>query len=199
MDRIELQSKEFDAAERFAQALGNLPCVVDDDYPAMRSQYEGAAYSLLRAMKANGRFDQIADKGELTCQSDLTLEQIISTNARRCEAWHKGDKPWSIERWITATVGEGGELMEVVLTSAVMMSLGRLANDAKKLFRAEDGSVGILKGETIESLRYEIAKEWADVMLYMLLMAHYSRINASAAIREVFNAKSEQLGFVERL
>lgn len=115
--------------------------------------------------------------------TDLTLEHIIAVNATRCEAWHKGDQPWTAERWITATVGEFGEM----------------ANNVKKLFRASDGSVGILKGETIEHLQKEIAKEWADTMLYMLLFAHYQGIDASESIREVFNAKSEQLGFEERL
>lgn len=132
-------------------------------------------------------------------EASLTLRHIAEVNKRRCEAWHQGDKPWTIERWITATVGEHGELTEVVLTAAVGMALGRLANDAKKLFRAEDGSVGILKGETIESLRAKIAKEWADVMLYMILLATYSKIDMDGSIRSVFNAKSEQLGFEERL
>jgi NTP pyrophosphatase (non-canonical NTP hydrolase) len=131
--------------------------------------------------------------------SDLTLEYIVAVNAKRCEAWHQGDKPWTIERWITATVGELGELTEVVLLSLVTSAMGRMANDAKKIFRAEDGSIGILKGETLDNLRKEVSKEWADVMLYMLLLAYYSRINPSEAIREVFNAKSEQLGFEERL
>lgn len=114
---------------------------------------------------------------------DLTLEHIVTINAKRCEAWHKGEQPWTAERWITAIVGE----------------LGEMANVTKKIFRAEDGSVGILKGETLESLREEEGKEWADTMLYMLLFAHYRGIDPSEAIRKVFNAKSEQLGFKERL
>jgi NTP pyrophosphatase (non-canonical NTP hydrolase) len=115
--------------------------------------------------------------------TDHTLEHIMEVNMRRCEAWHKSDQPWSNERWITAIVGE----------------LGELANNVKKIFRAEDGSVGILKGETVESLRAEIGKEWADTMLYMLLFAGHNNIDPFTAIADVFNAKSEQLGFEERL
>lgn len=31
----------------------------------------------------------------------LTLEKIVEINLQRCEAWHKGDQPWTPERWIT--------------------------------------------------------------------------------------------------
>lgn len=114
---------------------------------------------------------------------ELTLSHIMMINMQRCEAWHQGDEPWSPERWVTAIVGE----------------LGEMANITKKLFRARDGSVGILGGVTIEELEKEQAKEWADTMLYMLLFAGYQQIDPMEALREVFNAKSEQLGFEQRL
>jgi NTP pyrophosphatase (non-canonical NTP hydrolase) len=113
----------------------------------------------------------------------LTLKDIVDINMRRCEKWHVGDQPWTAERWITAIVGE----------------LGEMANVRKKIFRAEDGSTGILKGETLESLKYEEKKEWADTMLYMLLFAGHMGWDPEEAIRDVFNRKSEQLGFEERL
>lgn len=113
----------------------------------------------------------------------LDLDHLLKINLQRCEAWHKGDEPWTPERWITAIVGE----------------LGEMANNVKKEFRAKDGSVGILKGESLENLHEEIEKEWADTMLYMILFAGYNNINPSEAIRKVFNAKSEQLRFKERL
>lgn len=115
--------------------------------------------------------------------TDLTLEHLLEVNWKRCLAWHQDDNPWTDERWITAIVGE----------------LGELANNIKKEFRAKDGSIGILKGETLETLNEEIEKEWADTMLYMILFAANRGIKPSEAIRKVFNAKSEQLGFVERL
>jgi NTP pyrophosphatase (non-canonical NTP hydrolase) len=114
---------------------------------------------------------------------ELTLEQIAEINDRRCAKWHQSDKPWTPERWVTAIVGE----------------LGEMANITKKLFRAADGSVGILNGQTIEELQHEEEKEWADTMLYMILFASARGFDMSGAIREVFNAKSEQLGFEERL
>lgn len=113
----------------------------------------------------------------------LSLSDIVEINMQRCEEWHKGDEPWTPERWITAIAGEFGEM----------------ANITKKLFRARDGSVGILNGQSIEELEKEEAKEWADTMLYMLLFAGYKGFDPEEAIRTVFNAKSEQLGFSQRL
>lgn len=59
MDRLELQRKEFDAADAFAKALQthNHTPVVDNDYPEVRHNYEGALAGFIEAMKINGRFD----------------------------------------------------------------------------------------------------------------------------------------------
>lgn len=122
----------------------------------------------------------------------LTLEEIAETNDARCRHWHKeGD--WTDERWFTATAGEFGEM---ALAAIKFLYIG---NQVKKEFRAKEGSPGILKGETLESLNQEIEDEWADVMLYMILFAAHRKISMSAAIRRVFNRKSEQLGLKEWL
>lgn len=113
----------------------------------------------------------------------LTLEQMQDIIWKRTQTWHQNDKPWLDERWVTAITGE----------------LGEMANNVKKLFRAQDGCVGILKGETIDGLQSEIDREWADVMIYMLAYAAYRHIRPTAMIRAMFNAKSEQLGFEERM
>jgi len=58
LKRMELQSKEFAAANEFSKALKNhnQVAVIDDDYPEVRHRYEGALAELLKAMKDNGRF-----------------------------------------------------------------------------------------------------------------------------------------------
>lgn len=136
-----------------------------------------SASELMRA-----EIEQMDQDAGLT-NEPLTLEYIARINDKRCAAWHKGEEPWTPERWVTAIVGE----------------LGEMANITKKLFRARDGSVGILNGVTVEELAAEEEKEWADTMLYMILFASARGFNMSEAIRSVFNAKSEQLGFEERL
>lgn len=57
MNDMELQRAEFDAADEFAKQLTrhNRTPVVDDDYPEVRSAYEGALHRFIRAMQANGR------------------------------------------------------------------------------------------------------------------------------------------------
>jgi len=172
---MQAQKDEFDAAYELSKAYDGLAPIVDDDYPETRHRYEGAVKTFLKACKANGRYIQV--------HTIDSLDHIMELNLARCEEWHKGDQPWTAERWITAIVGE----------------LGEMANNVKKLFRASDGSVGILKGETPEKLQEEIEKEWADTMLYMLLFAGYNNIHPFSAIAKVFNAKSEQLGFEQRL
>ena len=59
MKQMKLQNAEFDAAARFGETLRahNMTAVVDDDYPEVRHHYESALADLLRAMKANGRFE----------------------------------------------------------------------------------------------------------------------------------------------
>lgn len=56
-DRIALQNAEFSAMDDLAEQWRrlSLTAVVDDDYPAVRFEYEGALQSFLAACKANGR------------------------------------------------------------------------------------------------------------------------------------------------
>lgn len=55
---MNLQSKEFDAAENLAKLLKTLQCtpVIDDDYPRVRHEYESALADFIQSMKDNGRF-----------------------------------------------------------------------------------------------------------------------------------------------
>lgn len=129
---------------------------------------------------------------DVKLSGQLTLEEIAEVNNERKLAWHK-EGEWTDERWFTATAGEFGELGLAALKFLFM------GNQVKKEFRAKEGSPGILKGETLESLDAEIEDEWADVMLYMILFASARGIKMSEALRRVFNRKSEQLGLPHRL
>lgn len=57
-NKMLMQSKEFDAASKFAEQLRrhNQTAVVDDDYPQVRHEYEGALCAFIEAMANNGRF-----------------------------------------------------------------------------------------------------------------------------------------------
>jgi hypothetical protein len=56
--RIAYQTAEFDAVEKLAEQYRrlSLTAVVDDDYPAVRHDYENALKALLEACAYNGRF-----------------------------------------------------------------------------------------------------------------------------------------------
>lgn len=55
LTRLDLQSREFDKLRLLATAFGNLPAVVDDDYPKMRQLYEAALSNFIVALRNNGR------------------------------------------------------------------------------------------------------------------------------------------------
>lgn len=112
----------------------------------------------------------------------MDLEHIAETSAARCERWHEGGvDAWTPEKWVTAIVGE----------------LGEMANVTKKMFRIRDGMIG--SALSLEQLAEMEADEWADTVHYLILFAVARKIDMSAALRRVFNRKSEELGFPERL
>lgn len=112
----------------------------------------------------------------------ITFEKLLSINVSRCAKWHEnGVDDWTPEKWITAIVGE----------------LGEMANVTKKLFRIRDGMIG--SKLSVAELEQMEADEWGDTVLYLILFAAARRIHPTEALRRVFNRKSEELGFEERI
>ncbi len=119
----------------------------------------------------------------------LTIRQMLDVNVARCNRWHSV-RSWSPLEWAGAMAGEAGEA----------------CNAAKKLKRVEDRIPNINEEgrhlATKEAARKHILREVADTFIYGVLLA--SRCEATgeeleAIIREVFNKKSEEYGFPERL
>lgn len=116
----------------------------------------------------------------------IDLIALQALNVERAKRWH-GEEQWSALEWAGAMCGEAGEA----------------ANAAKKLKRLEVNMMHIdkraMSPETIEQLRDHVAKEAADTILYaVLLIAHVGR-STEDSIRDVFNTKSIEYGFPERL
>lgn len=109
----------------------------------------------------------------------MELERFSRVNRERCESPdgfnHKLDS-WSLSDWFTAILGE----------------LGEAANVAKKLNRVRDGIPG--NKETEGELRAKLARELADTFIYLDLLSQSAGVDLPAAVVEVFNAKSEQIG-----
>lgn len=118
----------------------------------------------------------------------LTIKQIIEAGVSRANRWHKGGlQDWSPLEWAGAMAGEAGEA----------------CNAAKKLKRIEDGIANINEGDRSlvdrDKAAHQVTKEVADTILYGILLAARVGGDLNAALIEVFNKKSEEYGFPERL
>lgn len=110
----------------------------------------------------------------------MTLEQMQAINAARSARWMAGSPGWT-------TLEVAGELAGEV---------GELANVCKKLRRSEMGVPGNKVSDDV--LREQARAEMGDVLIVLMLVASKLDVNLAEAARDVFNAKSEQMGFPER-
>lgn len=119
----------------------------------------------------------------------LTISDIHKANLTRVLRWHpEGLQCWSPLEWAGAMAGEAGEA----------------CNAAKKLWRIKQGviNINLEKGRSLTELdqaHTAIAKEVADTIIYGLLLMAAIGKEPEDVIREVFNKKSEEYGFPERL
>jgi len=121
----------------------------------------------------------------------MRLSTIVDTSLARANRWHpQGIDEWSALEWSAAMAGEAGEA----------------CNAAKKLRRLELGIESRNEPDRhyrdTQAARLAIAKEAADTILYALLLMNrvgLSGEDVERAIANVFNAKSEEYGFPERL
>lgn len=122
---------------------------------------------------------------------DLTLGHVMRINRIRADKWHDGSiHNWTSLEWAGAMCGEAGEA----------------ANAAKKLKRVIDNLKTINEGARhlpdIASAQTAVTKEVCDTILYALLLANSVGCmpeEFEKVFREVFNKKSEEYGFDERL
>lgn len=121
-----------------------------------------------------------------TTQEETTMDLALfsNTNRQRCQApegFNHKLSDWSLSDWFMATMGE----------------LGEAANVAKKLNRVRDGIPG--NKESPFQLRDQLARELADTFIYLDLLAQAAGIDLAHAVRDTFNAKSEQIGAPHRI
>lgn len=114
----------------------------------------------------------------------MNLQEFSQQNRKRCESpegFSHSLRSWSTSDWFTAVMGE----------------LGEAANVAKKLNRVRDGITG--NDETPDELRRKLGRELADTFIYLDLLAQSVGVNLSEVVPQVFDAKSEKIGYPERL
>jgi len=119
----------------------------------------------------------------------MDINNLFDVNVSRAQRWHpEGIEQWSALEWAGAMAGESGEA----------------ANAAKKLKRLET-QIASINGEErhfrdITTAQRAVAQETADTIIYgLLLMARVGITDPAQVIREVFNRKSEEYGFPERM
>ena len=119
----------------------------------------------------------------------MEINELFAKNVERCNRWHPGGiDEWSPLEWAGAMCGEAGEA----------------ANAAKKLKRVEARLQNInAPGRSlidVDTARVKVAEEVADTILYgLLLMARVGISNPEEILAKVFNVKSEEYGFPERI
>src|SRR3990167_972856 len=125
----------------------------------------------------------------LDAGSKQFFQQLFDVSLERNKKWMPLEA-WSNFEWAGALAGEAGEAL----------------NAAKKLSRLEHKVASINEpGRHFEdeaAAKKQIAKEYADVLLYMplaLARLGVTREEFEMIVREVFNRKSEEYGFIERL
>lgn len=120
---------------------------------------------------------------------NLTIKELIEANASRVRRWHPGGiHDWTPLEWAGAMAGETGEA----------------CNAAKKLKRLTDG----IESRNTDPARHftkeldargQVAKEVADAIIYGVLLVQSVDLDLEVALAEVFNAKSKEYGFPERI
>ena len=105
--------------------------------------------------------------------NDFSLEKLRDLNTQRCEKYFPGCKDWTLADWSNALAGEVGELCNLI----------------KKIRR----------GDKIE--RRAIAEEFADVIIYVDILASQFNLDLDKIIVHKFNKVSKRvfcpLKFVE--
>jgi NTP pyrophosphatase (non-canonical NTP hydrolase) len=120
----------------------------------------------------------------------IGLVELQRLNVERAKRWHThgGLGEWSPLEWAGAMAGEAGEA----------------CNAAKKLKRLESDIANIDNrivggAESVERYSRDVAKEVADTIIYGVLLCARVGVDVESVVREVFNRKSEEYGFPERL
>ncbi len=110
----------------------------------------------------------------------LTFDQFSQLNLERCQSdqgFNHKISSWSLSDWFLAVIGE----------------IGEAANIGKKLNRVIDGIPG--NKETPEELELSLRQELADAFIYLDLLCQSQGFRIGDVVMEVFDAKSEQIGY----
>lgn len=124
-------------------------------------------------------------------KTGLTITEIENAAISRAEKWHVGGlTDWSPLEWAGAMAGEAGEACNAA------KKLKRITDEIANINNNEDRPFALTDRVSVEE---HLAKEVADTILYAVLVCARIGIPLEPVIIEVFNKKSEEYGFSERL
>lgn len=108
----------------------------------------------------------------------VTLATFSKANLQRCESSagfnHKAHD-WTAAEWLSACVGEMGEIAHVV----------------KNILRLRDGLN--TKPDTEAELVEKLGEEIADTIIYLDMLAHSQNLDLEEIIVKKFNSKSKEI------
>ena len=122
---------------------------------------------------------------------EANLQRLPTFKNRAGEPAHstQDGSDWDLSAWFTATAGEEGEmaeaLLDFVVANRINRSLGLAGDLIKKLNRKEVG---------LDDIREKLAKEMADVVTYLDILAYRCDINLAQAVYTKFNQVSDRVG-----
>lgn len=133
--------------------------------------------------------DREAAGAALLQGEQLTIRRLIEANLSRVVRWHPGGlADWTPLEWAGAMAGEVGEACNAA--KKLKRITGRIKN-----INTEDGR----SLTSVKTASHKIASECADAVIYGVLLCASVGQDIEAAIVKVFNKKSEEYGFPERL
>lgn len=152
-------------------------CILEDAYDAFSKEQPSDPTELVDWVHTS-----LSTASNAMAKARLTSwEYIFDINRARSAVWHEGTTPWTPDMWLTAFVGE----------------LGEMANVMKKVNRLTTGARGRSSEQNIESLQASLEEEAADATLYWDLLMQSMNVQLKRAVIRKFNETSREYGFDE--
>ena len=126
---------------------------------------------------------------------ELNFHTLREKNVQRSEtAWDHALTKWSVAEWANATAGELGEAVGAYLMLMTVRHMGEASNLAKKMLRWDMDIRTDLAAQSRDKYKNELARELADTIVYIDLLAASEGIDLQEAIIKTFNKKSDEIG-----
>lgn len=117
----------------------------------------------------------------------LTLRELSAQSWDRSKRWLNGDmSQWSLLEWAGSMAGEAGEACNVAKKLKLIEHKLVNAGSERPMY-----DTGVAK--------FKIAWEATDTLLYAIVLIKAAGYDPESMIRDVFNAKSIECGFPERI